>query len=432
MWPSMSAGEPAIRKVNMGHTNESPPSKSERPDVVGWEFVPLTDYALPTFAGLGTVVRKWNAVKALLRGNRDETLTPAKSESDLRALPQIRLENLAPPIDWAGAVPALEAAFSGRLAADASEPTVCFLIGQPWSGHGDILEKWATLRAADLIAPPDISDILRDARGWLHNWSEKQRLWVLPRLERCYLRHTNGLSLVRSLLGQALNGDLGQGVIGCDSWAWAYLQRVWPFAQPNTFTLQAFDGDKLARLFTCLPKKAAVGHVRFCHAKTGTPIIPAWEEIRQGDYAISKELRQLAAHCRGNPGTAWAYWRNRLRSEPDAAKSGSPDQDHDSEQHPGSPDTIWIAADMTDPAMPMEADEDMAIILHGLLLHDGLSADVLASILPLPHHRIMSLLLRLSGCELVVRAGGNWKVSALGYATVRRFLRERDYLTDQF
>jgi hypothetical protein len=313
----------ASKDLNMGNSSESTPSKSDQPETVGWEFVSMGDYIPPTFVGLSKAVRKWTALKSFLRGPREENLTPAKSESDLRALPQVRLENLAPPIDWEDVAKALDVALLDWLEADDSEPTVCFLIGQPWCGHGKILEKWAAMRDADLITTPSSSVILRGEPDWLPKWGTNQRLWVLPCLERCYLRHVDGLTLIRAVLERAVGGDLGRGVIGCDSWTWAYLQRVWPLAQPKTLTLQAFDGDKLTRLFACPAKQGASRRFRICHAKTGTLIIPSWEEIAQGDYVVSKEFKQLAAHCRGNPGTAWAYWRNRLRSEPDAVENTS-------------------------------------------------------------------------------------------------------------
>ncbi len=70
--------------------------------------------------------KKWNAVKALLLSPREESLTPARTEADLRALPQVRLENLTPPIDWKGAAKALDVALLDWLEADNPEPAVFF------------------------------------------------------------------------------------------------------------------------------------------------------------------------------------------------------------------------------------------------------------------------------------------------------------------
>jgi hypothetical protein len=399
-------------------------------DAPVWEVVPLTGYILPGFVGLGSAVKKWTSLQRTFRRSTETSLTPARSEGDLRALPQVRLENLAPPINWALATRALDTVLQDWLRDEHPEPSVRFFIGQPWCDHAAILQQWARIHGAELIAPPDPGQVLQSDVRWVQQWQQHDRLWVMPRLERCYLRHADGLGLVRDFLERAASGSLGRGIIGCDSWAWAYLQRVWPLAQPDVLTLQAFDGEKMTRLFACLAEMNASEQVQFCNAKTGNPVLPGCEDIVQGTYTVSRELKQLAAHCRGNPGTAWSYWRHRLRSEPDA--DGSLSVSEDSNEKKGSESVVWLAAELVEPAMPMEADDDMAFVLHGLLLHNGLSAETLAEILPLSRSRIMSLLLRLLSCGLVNRDETSWQVSALGYATVREFLRARDYLTDQF
>lgn len=397
-----------------------------------WEVVPLSGYSLPGFVGLRSAVRKWTSLQRVFRRTRDESLTPVKSEAELRALPQIRLENLVPPVNWAQAARALDTALQDWLRNEHQEPSVRFFIGQPWCDHAAILLQWAKIHDAEFIVPPDPGQILQPDAHRLQQRQHHDRLWVMPGLERLYVRHADGLGLVRDFLEQAASGSMGRGIVGCDSWAWAYLQRVWPLAQPDALTLQAFDGEKLTRLFVCLAQVEVSEHVQFCNAKTGNPVLPGYEDIVHGTYTVSRELKQLAAHCRGNPGTAWSYWRHQLRSEPESDADGNPPVSEGSSGKKSGKGVVWLAADFVEPSMPMEADEDMAFILHGLLLHNGLSADTLAEILPLSRNRIMSLLLRLLSCGLVNRDGQCWRVSALGYATVREFLRIREYLTDQF
>ncbi len=401
-----------------------------QPDAPVWEVVPLAEYILPSFVGLGSAVKKWTSLQRIFRRSSETSSSPARSEAELRALSQVRLENLAPPINWSLAARALDMALHDWLRDEHPEPPVRFFIGQPWCDYAAILRQWAKIHDAALIAPPDPGQILQSDARWVQLREHHDRLWVMPRLERLFVRHADGRGLVRDFLERATSGSIGRGIIGCDSWAWAYLQRVWPLAQPDALTMQAFDGEKLTRLFACLAQTEASEHVQFCNAKTGNPVLPECEDIVQGAYTISRELKQLAAHCRGNPGTAWSYWRHRLRSEPDV--DGSSPIPEDSLGKKGGEDVVWLAADLVEPSMPMEADEDMAFVLHGLLLHNGLSADMLAEILPLSRSWIMSLLLRLLRCELVSRDGQCWHVSALAYATVREFLRTRDYLTDQF
>ncbi len=400
-----------------------------------WEFVPPDDYLVPGFVGLSSAVKKWIVLKQFFRRNQDDSMTPARSEADLRMLPQVRLENLVPPIDWGQAALGLDNALQGWIEEKTSDLSVLFVIGQPWCGHGETIEKWAAVHGADMVVPPTHSEILSGDPGWLDQWPIRGRPWVLPHLEHCYLRHAQGLGLVRDFLERAARGSLGKGLIGCDSWAWAYIQRVWPVAQPRALTLQAFDGEKLTRFFFHLAEAGMQEQICFRNAGNGNRVIPSFEEMDGGGYTISRELKQLAAHCRGNPGTAWTYWRRRLRSEPDEGGNAAAEKNEGEvlgKQGKDS-DVIWLAADIADPSMPMEADEDMAFVLHGLLLHNGLPVDALSELLPLSRSRVMSLLLRLKGCELVTPNDDDcWTVSALGYAVVRRFLHARDFLTDAF
>jgi hypothetical protein len=83
--------------------------------------------------------------------------------------------------------------------------------------------------------------------------------------------------------------------------------------------------------------------------------------------------------------------------------------------------------------LPAETGDDVALLLHALLAHDGLHADLLPAVLPLPLHHVMALLQRLQAADLVQpRADGRWAVGALGYGVARRLLRGRDYLVDDF
>ncbi|WP_153306767.1 hypothetical protein [Desulfonatronum thioautotrophicum] len=58
------------------HSPETPKLPSDRRELIGWEFVPGGDYTPPTFEGLSRALRKWTALKALLRSPREENLLP--------------------------------------------------------------------------------------------------------------------------------------------------------------------------------------------------------------------------------------------------------------------------------------------------------------------------------------------------------------------
>jgi hypothetical protein len=93
-----------------------------------------------------------------------------------------------------------------------------------------------------------------------------------------------------------------------------------------TLTLQGFDGRRLADLFARLARAGGGRRVIYRNARTGATVLPEPEALASGELEVSRELRQLAAHCRGNPAVAWRYWRQRLRTEPESDQ-GQPARD---------------------------------------------------------------------------------------------------------
>ena len=70
---------------------------------------------------------------------------------------------------------------------------------------------------------------------------------------------------------------------------------------------------------------------------------------------------------------------------------------------------------------------------HALLLHNGLEAPLLATLLPIAAAHLNLQLLHLHALGLVERQDADrWQVTPLAYPGVRAFLRARGYLTDSF
>ncbi len=393
-----------------------------------WEFVRLGDYKVPSFPARSAAANAWRSFKQIFKRVDEKTQAPVKQEAELRALPEVRLEHLVPPLDWNAAAAALDASLTDWMAAQVPDRSVRFVIGQPHGGHGEILRHWRTRHDAMLISPPTCEQVLAGDARWLDEWRAGGRVCVLPNLERCYLRHAHGLSLVRRLLEEAETGRVGRGVIGCDSWAWAYLQRVWPVTRPDALTLRAFNGRDLSRLFAKQASGRQRGQLRFRNARTGNKVLSVPVE---GDE-VSSEIAHLAAHCRGNVGTAIRYWRERLRAEPEPDKADSGAKEEMSNKADPAEEIVWLSAILPEPLLPGETDEDAVFVLHTLLLHGGLQASLLPELLPLPEHRCMALLIRLRNAGLVQCVQDRWSVPELAYAYVRGLLRGRGYLTDDF
>ncbi|HHO48974.1 MAG TPA: hypothetical protein ENN06_11080 [Desulfobacteraceae bacterium] len=409
-----------------GVSSSASKGRGSEPDL--WEFVPLSGYEVPAQTTGKAADNAWSSFKRIFMPMEEASLSGA-GENELPHLPQTRLQQLVPSPDWSSAAAALDGALQEWTAVPEPDRPVQFLIGQPYNGHAEIIRHWAGRHRAELIASPAYEQILAGNLRWFDNWPSSGQLWVLPNLEHCYLRHAHGLKLIRQLLARAESGQLGRGLIGCDSWAWAYLQRIWPVPRPDALTLQAFDGPRLARFLAAMANPpTARRRIRFRNAANGSDILVVPLENDQ----VRSEFHQLAAHCRGNLGIAVQYWRKRLRAAPAEEKSGK--MEKTATEQPGSPDEewVWVTNMLPEPALPSGEDEDFSQTLHALMLHAGLPASILPQLLPLPPHRCMALLFRLRNAVLAHSCDGRWSVPGLACASVRSLLRSRDYLIDSF
>ncbi len=408
------------------------------------QIVPLAEFKLPATPAQEAATKRLHAFWRLFHAEDVPAQTPAKAEEDLRTLPEVQLAHMAPPIEWRFAAEALDIRLGEwEQPGDAAE-RLRFLIGQPHGGQGESLGAWAAARDWTLIAPPTSEQILASDQAWLTgieeivrppgllDWASKQDGWVLPQLERCFLRHGEGLTLVRRFLDLAVGGRLGRGVIGCDSWAWTFLQRIWTVPQPEVFTLQAFDGSSLAAYFRRFLHDPAGRRVCVRNARTGEDVLSYANPDAGSGVEVSSDLKRLASRCRGNLGIAWTYWRTGLRTEPDstAPADASTDGVDIKEASPSDEVTLWWEAERKEPAMSPETADNVAHVLHALLLHNGLSGDLLAEVLPGSRLALSAILQRLKRLGLIECVDDTWRVAALGYEAAREFLRGRSYLID--
>lgn len=402
-----------------------------------WQFVPLGEFS-PPISSSEQIVRKWGAFKRLLTRRAEVEQTPFMPESELQRLPAYLLESLTAPIDWSGALSALAEALGNWRGAH-EEPKVVFVVGPPWSGTAEVLRAWAAARQTSCVEAPTYADILQSKRDWeeffVHTRDSMTQPWIMPELQRCYLRHAEGLDLVRYFLEHAMRGDYGPGIIGCDSWAWEYLQHVWPVHCSSVLTLQAFDGARLTRLL----RQLSVARVRptycFKNASNGQTVLCAEDSA---DSPVSAAVFQLAVRTRGNVGLALRYWREALRSEPEAeheeddADTKNEIGDDNGESVSESEHTVWVAPLVKSPIPPDDTTDNVAFILHALLLHCNLPDELLPRLLPMSRAHIMATLLRLRTLGIVEASESGWNIAPLAYVGVCTYLRERNYLMDQF
>jgi hypothetical protein len=396
-----------------------------------WQWVSVADYHPPK-ASVKVVSENWLAT---LRRRRRPDAADAESAvrlNHLETLSHEQLARIAPDPGWGGAVAALDGALGDWLANERPERLTAFLIAPPHGGSAEILRLWAEQRQWRVLDPPVPDQILAGDSHWLSSQQLADQPWVLPALEQVYLRHAAGLGLIRQFLHQAYSGKLGRGVIGCDSWAWAFLRRVSPSGgRSKKLTVQAFDKERLALCFQALAEGSDSRPLLFRQANNGKYVLPPPAGTVDAPVSHSDFLQHLAAHSRGIPGIAWAIWRASLRARPDAETAVG--ETAAADRHSPHP-TLWITPwdHLNQPELPTPVGRNHAFVLHALLLHNGLAAEWLARLLPLSLDRVLETLARLQDAEVLEQIGEIWRVAPRGYPVIRKFLENERYLIDDF
>lgn len=397
-----------------------------------WQYVPLNEYRVPAATIQSTFKTRLITFRNRLCTAKHPTAEPFQQAQDLKSLPERLLKQILPAADCHPHIHAIEdIVASWRDAPNQSDPAV-FMINIPYSYTQDLLACWAESKALEIIDPPDPAGISGNIDTWMNRLAGKDGIWVLPHLEKCYLRHSSGLATVRRLFSELFSGRLGRGIIGCDSWAWAYLSIIFRVKSQLTRVSQGFDSEKLANWFYgTLPENKRQRFI-FRQADTGRYVIrPA--DPQTSDSGANMEpsafLKDLAAYSRGIPGVALALWRRCLKGQPDTLQAQQK-ENTDSPQRV----SVWVQSltGMEKPSMPKDTDRSHAFVLHGLLLHNGLTEDLIASVLSLPTEEIELALSELEMVGLIEKNDGIWRVSPVGYPVVREFLRTRGFLTDGF
>ena len=404
--------------------DRSEPAGDTGQEVSVWRFAPLADYRPPFPPVSSAAGRTWSSLTRLFGGSGDKAQSPAVDRDQLITLAPEQLKRLSPAPDWAAAAQVLDRALGDWWRQDRPERPVRFLVGPPFSGQAEMVHRWGTALGATVITEPTSEQILGADYRWLEDWPDTAPLWVLPRLERCFLRHAGGLSLVRRLLDRAQGGTLGCGLIGCDSWAWAFLEYAWPVGRPDALAVQAFDGEGLARLLAALATPRAGERIRFRNARSGDDLLAA--PFAEED-PVRSEIAQLAAHCRGNAGLAASLWRRRLCAAPEGGEAAAAATAGDTPT-----EVVYVAENIPEVRPAAHCGEEDVLLLHALLLHNGLAEPLLTDLLPLPASRTAAGLRRLQQAGLAERYDGRWRVAAPAYVPVRDLLASRDYLCDAF
>lgn len=395
-----------------------------------WRLVPLSDYRPPSSATPEAVRSRLHGLWQRLRG-RGPHMDGDGVEEELE-LPSTRLLDwAAPPPDWGQED---RSGWANELAqwADQEEgAAVQVLVDPPLSVLRTQVEVWAEEQGYTRLPLPSVDALLAGDCAWLDELPlDRSRPVLLSRLERCFLRHHNGLTLLRGLLDR-VERDSPKLLVVCNSWAWRYLCQV-EAVQGVLGSAKAptpFGADELAQWFSAAANRSSPYDFTFREAVSGRAVLETnGSDQARGDDP-SSYLRHLAARSLGNPHVAWAIWRRSLlAAKSDEVKEKAQDA---AENDPGF--TLWLRAwaDVPHPEMADGVSDWDGMILYALLLHGGMSPDLLTALLPPPANQIRHTLSLLQAGRFVEQVEGEWQVTALGYPSVRDYLLGEGYYVDE-
>ncbi|HXV59976.1 MAG TPA: hypothetical protein VEK15_04725 [Vicinamibacteria bacterium] len=400
-----------------------------------WSYIPVADFEVPSppasDAARGLARRLWTSLRdAFHRPNQKAS----SEEVQLDRPPVDRLRSVTPDPDWKPAADLL-AAELGDDWFDNRRPArpLQVLIGPPGCDVAEVLEVLAQKRQLNVLTAPS-PEVLLEASysnlSELHAVQESiDEILVIPHLERWYLRHQDGLSVVRTLV-QRLNQNGRRVLVGCDSWAWAFLQHAIGVQDRlgAPITLASFDP---ARLDAWFRSTFDTSEYEFRQSGDGESVFPELDNTDKTDTERprrekSMTIRSLAATARGNPGVALALWRASLRTrdtgqEPDpSAQTSRP--------------VLWVVspAQFALPELPVDADRVDRFVLHSVLLHGGLSLSSLVTLLPFSCEQVQRSVSLMRRVGMIEEQMGRLCVTLTAYPLVRRDLLSGGLLTDSF
>ncbi|NNJ26492.1 hypothetical protein [Alienimonas chondri] len=422
------------------------------------EFRPTGEYRYPAMPADDVVRSGWTRLKQVFVTQEDSA--PMIAEDRLQratdggfapaaarpACDPLRRELDATLAEWAASEP------------DPFVPRLQLIVLPPGDGDGDgggLLAAWADRHGLERLASPPrdgkgsfAAPTHRppDLRGQREEGGRRDDPLVIPRLERWFLRRHDGLGPIRALL-EAIDRTDRRIVIGCNSWAWAFLKNAVDahLVLPTGRTFQAFDADRLSSWFRELVSAPSAGGrgqdpVSFRLSDSGGTVLGADGRGDQPNGSARDYYRTLAARSLGVPWVAWDLWRRSLRSETQAAKQAEkeaaeidPDADP-ADSAVASPDeperrTLWVAA-LEEFTLPARREPDALLILHSLLIHGPLTEAELRGTAPMLRRGGTGLLSALAGAGFVSHLGKRIACAPAAYPAVRTGLSASGFPTD--
>lgn len=371
-------------------------------------LIPLAEYeppSLPTQERMQALVAKLKAM-FLARNNTDIIANERVSLESLQ-----RLDEMIQEPEYEPQVGELDEAAEQWFSRPAARGAVLAVITPPCD-QSDSFSNWARGAGHLCIAPPV-------SRSEPVDWarleaSTSDKIVIVPQLEQWFLRSAEGLDRIRKLV--VVLGGARHAMVGCNSFAWAYLSKAVriDLVAPGPFTFKPMDGERLATWLAQVSQSDPVTETTFRLIGSETALLRD-----RTDPGVQKFFATLAGRSLGIPSVAWHMWRDTLRIDgADGMTTGS--QGAHSQQRAN----YWVAS-LEELILPGTYPRELLFALHTLCLHGGMSGADLAD--NLPESPGAALIPALRGSQFVQEVDGILRIRPEAYPAIRNGLRSSGF-----
>lgn len=299
-------------------------------------------------------LRRWGW--KLLRPRQVDNGDPFIADKTLQLADQLQLNQFAAPPACGPLYEELTLTFKDWLATENPTHRIQLVLLPPCE-QGDMMRRWGELNGYSVVEPPPRAALLSRPQESLQ-CDNKAQMLIVPRLERWFLRHHNGLHHVQQLIDH-LTTLQQHCIISCSSWAWSYLSKAMQthLVLPTPLTFVAFDKQRLVTWLGELAESDDQQSV-FRFSSNGAEVFGE----KASQRASQDYFATLAARSLGIPWVAWHQWRLSLKLSPQSDQNIT-------EKFPDER-TVWIS-DRKEFRVP---DSDASLmILQAILIHDRLT-----------------------------------------------------------
>ncbi|EDY38268.1 conserved hypothetical protein [Cyanobium sp. PCC 7001] len=264
--------------------------------------------------------------------------------------------------------------------------------------------------------------------------STEPLLLSLPNLDQCFLRCIDGWSGIERLRQVILERRDRFWLLGCNRWAWKFLDHVSQFSSyfPNATTLPALDGEALRQWLAPVAEDLGLEPPD----AEGTPDRHRRGNDHGGDDRGTSDPERtdhwdlLADAAEGSHRIGAELWLASLRRKPPKEESGEKEVEKEGEEPGEEEEEELVAARPFLPDLPALTDEDR-YLLHSLLIHGSQRRSHLAYGLGMPSHRLQPRIQWLLAEGVLQDTAGELGVRACHYPNLLRQLADNNFFTGE-